>query len=526
MKKNILLVLAISCFSLLKAQQKIRDSLEGFDNVHFQEHASSIKDDLARERYAQSVKRNFIKNKYNLIPATPIVSRGVSTSTCGNFDFEDGNANGWTMTGDYQVMSGSGTDPFGGFPVVCPGGNFSLRLNDNNTNAASCSPPGPKNTFTSTATKSLTITSANSLVKVNFAACFLEFPHTQTDAASVRVEFFDALNNPLAVPTFTTKYVNPGGGIVASMPVANASTTITGLQVCGYGNYGVSYLPWQQKQFNLSAYIGQTIQIKLSAGWCLYQYDFGYAYFDVCCDNICPYIGPTSQTKNYYVCTTTPFSLTACTNNPFNTNFQWYDSSGPISTASCIPVSAYGNYTLTSNHPSSPTFTINEVFTYTNAAAISFSLPSTVCKSSTVALSATPSGGTFSGPGVSGNSFIANTVGTKTITYTYTNTAGCSSALSQTVSVIVCATGIQEQNNAIELAVAPNPFRNEISVWCKGTPENCEFILFNTLGQEILRKKLSDGKNSIETDALPSGLYIYSLLSQNKQVKQGKLVKE
>ena len=523
---KVLTIFVILFFALSGiAQKTFEDSLAGFDNIHFKEHLNNISDKSEIKSRLEIAQRNFIRSKYYPLPAKTF-PLSTSSSTCGNFDFEDGNANGWTIAGDYKIMSGTAVDTFGGFPVVCPGGNFSLRLNDNNTNATSCSPPGTKNTFTSTATRSLTITSGNSMVKVNFAACFLAFPHSQIDAANLRIEFFDALNNPLAVPTFTTKYINPGGGLVSSMPTANSTTTIQGLQICGYGTYDVAYLPWQQKQFNLSAYIGQTIQIKLTAAWCLYQYDWGYAYFDVCCDNACAYVGPTSQTKNYYVCTTTPFSMNACTNNPFNINYQWYDSSGPISTASCIPVSAYGDYTLTSVHPASPTFTMNEIFTYTNAAAISFSLPPTSCKSVPITLSATPSGGTFSGPGVFGNTFNPGTVGTKTITYTFTNTAGCSSSVTRTTNVVVCTTNIGSVENDQKFTVAPNPFKDQISIESKNLPENRMFVLFNTIGQEVLRKRLSDGKNTIETEGIPQGLYIYSLEHQNKPIKQGKLVKD
>lgn len=56
-----------------------------------------------------------------------------------------------------------------------------------------------------------------------------------------------------------------------------------------------------------------------------------------------------------------------------------------------------------------------------------------------VTLTASPAGGTFSGPGVSGNIFdpaVAG-AGTHTITYSYTSPSGCSAPLSQTTTITV-----------------------------------------------------------------------------------------
>jgi hypothetical protein len=59
-----------------------------------------------------------------------------------------------------------------------------------------------------------------------------------------------------------------------------------------------------------------------------------------------------------------------------------------------------------------------------------------------VSLSGSPSGGNFSGPGITGNSFnpAAAGAGTHTITYTYTNENGCTNSSSQQVTVTVCPT--------------------------------------------------------------------------------------
>ena len=526
MKHSLTSVLILFCLKVSFSQNTFKDSIADFDNVHFSEHMSKIKDKTARENYLQSIQRNYIKNKYKLIPQKTYVSEHAASGVCGNLDFESGNVGGWTISGDFQLMSGTAVDPFGGFPVVYPNGNYSLRLNDNNVNATSCSPPGTKSSFSATATNTIAITTANYLIKVNFAGVVLNFPHSGFDAAGIKIQFYDQSNNLISSPNYTTAYCNPPGTIVSSAPTTFSNAIAQGSQVCNYGQYPVSYYPWQTVGFNLSSYVGQTVKIELSANWCLYQYDWAYAYFDVCCDSTC---NINSITNINNVCYSKPYQTPLCSAYPFNTNFQWSGSS--TNTTSCELVNSVGSYTVTSNPAGNPTFTVNEIFNFFPTPKISFSLPiNSACSNSSsgIPLFASPPGGTFSGPGVTTSSFdpwlVAN--GTYTITYNYTDSiSGCKGSATQTVVVTTC-TGINNVIDKIDLFLAPNPFNNEIIIGSKNLPDNAEFILFNTIGQEILRKRLGEGKNFIETSDLPAGLYIYSLLSQNKQVKSGKLVKE
>lgn len=78
----------------------------------------------------------------------------LRASACGNLDFENGNFTGWTCqtgknngypagnwTGSAPVanrhtIETGGTDPYGGFPKVAPGGGtYSVRLGNNGTGA-------------------------------------------------------------------------------------------------------------------------------------------------------------------------------------------------------------------------------------------------------------------------------------------------------------------------------------------------------------------------------------------------------
>src|SRR5690554_2731929 len=79
-------------------------------------------------------------------------------------------------------------------------------------------------------------------------------------------------------------------------------------------------------------------------------------------------------------------------------------------------------------------------------------------------LSGTPSGGTFSGTGVSGNSFDPETAGegTYTVTYTYADGNGCENSATITVTVDGCV-GL-DKNELNQLTVAPNPASDYIEV--------------------------------------------------------------
>ncbi len=528
MKKSVIVCFILIC-SFAKGQKTTIDSLADFENVHFKEHLSQIKNETEKENYLNSVKRNFIKRKYNLVEGRAFKSSAVATSTCGNVDFEDGNTAGWTIVGDYQIMSGLGSDPYGSFPVVCPGGNFSLRVNDDNT---VCAGPNPKLGFISEASRPISITASNYKIKINFAGSTLNFPHPQGASAYIGIRFYDSANNLIPSADYTVMYASPPNSVIATSTTTSNNSLSQGWQICGSGPYPVSYFPWQQQVFDLSAYIGQTVELKLKADWCLYQYDWAYAYFDVCCDSTCPtVVSPTINIQTTNVCVNSTLNSTLCSSTSTNINYNWYGSSGPISTGSCLVTNTQGSYTLQSVSPINTTSIFQEIFNLGLNVPVSFSVSSNNgCSNSSsgITLFVSPSGGVFGGPGISGNVFQPWVVGNGTyiLNYIYTNPiGGCVTSSIQTVNVSTC-TDVFEKIKNNEFFIAPNPFKSEININCKELPENSEIILFNCIGQEILRKRISEGKNTVDTEGVPQGLYIYSIELQNKPIKQGKLVKD
>jgi hypothetical protein len=103
-----------------------------------------------------------------------------------------------------------------------------------------------------------------------------------------------------------------------------------------------------------------------------------------------------------------------------------------------------------------------------------------------VVLAGAPSGGAFSGNGVSGASFDPATagVGSHTITYSYTDANGCANSATTTVVVEACV-GLGE-SSANDLRVFPNPTNTVINI-ATTREDLAAVILTNSVGEVVAR---------------------------------------
>ena len=181
------------------------DSLAGFNYNGALEHANEMKTDKEKAFFLNYAKRTYKITKYNLYPQKNTNSntdgytaksgnnstyQGPQPAGCSNIDFESGNTTGWTVTGDNAIVT-SGTDPYGGFPKVYPGGTASLKLNDDNVS-------GSKTVFSSQATRVIPVTAANSQFQLHFAFVLLNFPHPANAAATFNVYFLNSSNTTVS----------------------------------------------------------------------------------------------------------------------------------------------------------------------------------------------------------------------------------------------------------------------------------------------------------------------------------------
>lgn len=139
------------------------------------------------------------------------------------------------------------------------------------------------------------------------------------------------------------------------------------------------------------------------------------------------------------------------------------------------------NYTITATTTAGCTSSATALVTVNPIPVITVgSIPDTVCISDPlIPLVVSPTGGSWSGVGVSGNNFIppVTAVGTYTLTYTYTSVAGCVNTATKKIVVKDCPERmILLRDNAVILYPNPNSGRFNIRI---------NSVLYNTLGMRV-----------------------------------------
>lgn len=316
-----------------------QDSLQGFDEQSIVNEISRehfIGDDIKRVSYL--LKRNYLDEKYSIgryrVSKSLKKTGGTNPTTqsldCAteNFDFENGTGSGWNLSGTTQIVT-SGTDPYGGFSWVYPGGTTSLRIS---SDEAASGDVGE-------ATKTIAVPANGiTLFTFHFAMAIFNFPHTSFDAARFKVDFFDSNNNPIPCPKFECYYSSDNGPVgvntftATSGPASSYNPNAVG---DGPGTSGVTSSAWNDVTLDLTAYAGQTITAKFKIQWCLYGPDWAYALIDADCpiNNFIP--TPVCGGAGSNVC-----------GPPNMLSYSWQTPTGGTATTDCITATTAGIYTL------------------------------------------------------------------------------------------------------------------------------------------------------------------------------------
>ena len=210
----------------------------------------------------------------------------------------------------------------------------------------------------------------------------------------------------------------------------------------------------------------------------------------------------TTQPANASVCAgaNVTFNIVA-TGSPTPLAYQWQVSTNGGTTYTNITGANFTSLTLTAVTTAMNanryqclvtgycgTVTSNAaILTVNTSTAVTIApLPAKICLSDTlIALTGTPAGGTWSGPGVVGNNFhpINTAVGSYVLTYTFTNTSGCISTATVTAVVEDCPERRRLlRNDAVILFPIPND--GQFSMRVNST-------LYSFLGMKVYT---SDGK--------------------------------
>ncbi len=239
--------------------------------------------------------------------------------------------------------------------------------------------------------------------------------------------------------------------------------------------------------------------------------------------------------------------------------YQWYRNGTAVSnaTASTYSATIAGNYTvIVSSNGCSSTSTATIVTVNPNPSVTLTGLNSyTNFYTSPITLTGNPSGGTYSGSGVSNNLFnpsIAG-LGVNNVIYNYTNTAGCSGNATQSTIVydtlgVVCTTydtittlisvtdtliinttlSLPAPNNENTILIYPNPASDHITI------DNGNFVAMagytikieNNAGQQVFQSAINQAQFYVDLSTWTgNGLYFVHLIdAQNNTVTVRKIV--
>jgi hypothetical protein len=144
----------------------------------------------------------------------------------------------------------------------------------------------------------------------------------------------------------------------------------------------------------------------------------------------------------------------------------------------------------------------------------------TICsQAGTITLFGSPAGGTYSGSGVKGNYFYPDSAQLKNnlITYSYTNSYGCTSTITDSIYVKNCL-GIEQLSVVSgKWSVFPNPGTGKFTVQLSVVSGQWSVEVYNVLGQAVYSHyqiiKLSN--HQIDLSSNPDGVYMVGVITDN-----------
>lgn len=225
-------------------------------------------------------------------------------------------------------------------------------------------------------------------------------------------------------------------------------------------------------------------------------------------------------------------SATICSGQSINliasgaATYTW--DTGANTSSIAVSPSVTTSYTVSSNTPSCGL--ISQVTTVsvnpTPVVTMSVTGNAPCASDSLIVLSATPSGGIFTGTGVSGNNFNPSVgPGTYTVMYYYTDPiGGCSASASKVINVGACV-GINELNNSSHFKIYPNP-ANDFIVLSMDKEADVLFKVFDATGKLLIAKQLNGKTNRIDINTLAKGIYFIEAQDANKNTFRQKIVKQ
>ncbi|TND07845.1 MAG: Hyalin [Bacteroidetes bacterium] len=143
-----------------------------------------------------------------------------------------------------------------------------------------------------------------------------------------------------------------------------------------------------------------------------------------------------------------------------------------------------------------------------------------------VTLSGAPTGGTWSGPGVTGSALnpASAGVGVHTATYTYTDSSGCTNSAGVIITVNACV-GVTEIAGINGLQVYPNPTQGNLQIVLGAEYAKVDLRIAQINGQIVQQEQFSKTSSvNMSLENLATGIYFLTI-NADDQVKTVKLIK-
>ena len=204
--------------------------------------------------------------------------------------------------------------------------------------------------------------------------------------------------------------------------------------------------------------------------------------------------------------------------------YAW--SGGVINAFPFIPA-VTTTYTVTGTNSigCSNTATIT-VVVYTQPVVTASASSIVVCLSdANVTLTGSPTGGTWSGQGVVGNSFnpLIATTGSHAVSYFFTDVHGCTNTAIVTITVNPCV-GLEETILANGVSVYPNPNNGNFTLGVSANVDELVIKITDIQGRVVyvsVDNKVNAGfVKQISLDSQPSGMYLMQILANGEQTTE------
>ncbi len=205
------------------------------------------------------------------------------------------------------------------------------------------------------------------------------------------------------------------------------------------------------------------------------------------------------------------------------------------STAASITVNSIGTYSVlvTNTIGCQASDVINVTSKAKPTVSLVFTTPTTFCaddNTSKILTQGTPSGGTYIGAAITGNTFTANQAGqgSHIVLYTITGSNGCSNTAKDTLTVNACV-GVEELTNEMNFNVYPNPTTGVFTLDLTTSSDIKGVLYITSIDGKVVLNDVIEGNGliskSINISDLANGIY-YLKLETKDAIKTYKVLKQ